>query len=74
MDKDELRKKLEPFAEMLYETHTGLIKQRKKLEKKIMKDFGAVEVYVSVSGDGVRMLISLTSAEPLHFKFRYDAG
>lgn len=71
MTDKQLEKKLEPFAEMLYETFMGVVKQRQKIEKKIMKDFGAVEVYVSVANDGVRMLITMKEGAPIHLRFKY---
>lgn len=75
MTDKEWEEKLEPFAQMLYDMHMGLFKESKKLEKKIVKEFGAVEAYVSVVDNGVRILISPTSTERVSVRFRFeDAG
>jgi len=72
MTDKEWYKKLEPFAQMLYDMHMGLFNESKKLEKKIVKDFGAVEAYVSVVDNGVRILISPTNTERVSVRFRFE--
>lgn len=71
MTDKEWREKLEPSAQMLYDIYVGLNIQTKKVEKKILKDFGAVEVYISVVENGVRMLISPTSTERVSLRFKF---
>lgn len=71
MTNKEWEEKLEPFAQMLYDMAMDLSKESKKLEKKIVEAFGAVEAYVSVVEDGVRILISPTKEERVSIRFRF---
>lgn len=64
---------LEPFAQILYDMSMDLSKESKKLEKKIVEVFGAVEAYVSVVEDGVRILVSPISTKRVSIRFRFKA-
>ena len=71
MTEKEWKKKLEPFAQILYDMRVDLSKQSKNLEKRIVEDLGAVEAYVSVVEDGVRILISPTKTKRVSVRFRF---
>lgn len=71
MTDKEWKKKLEPSAKILYDMYLYLFNEGKELEKTIVKEFGAVEAYVSVVDDGVRILISPTSTERVSVRFRF---
>jgi len=71
MTRREWQKKLEPYAQMLYDTFVALHDQRHKLEDKIEKDFGAIEAYVSVKNTGIRIHVAEAGGQVFQLKFDF---